>query len=362
MSEITENIPYGSDTFQCTICGAPVKYNPGTDFLHCDYCGTDIPIDSKIVEEIEELDFEKYAQNIESIDSNTAKVIACRKCGAESTFEENLKSDLCPYCNTPFIESDIHEERLIKPSYLLPFKVDDSHLRRHAIEWINSLWFAPNKLKKRALLSTQLQGVYIPCWTYDAHTETIYRGERGVTYMTTVGTGKNRRTVTQTRWSYCNGTVFLFFDDILVPASKMIPTNIMNKIYGWDTKNLVEADIRFLTGFTTEKYILNLTDGYKYAKKRMESDIDSAIRRDIGGNSQRIHSKKTKFSDIKFKLILLPVYISSYTYNNRLYHFYMNGRTGLTTGDRPYSLAKITFSVTLGIIAFILLAMFLSSQ
>lgn len=363
MSDNTENnISLGSDTFQCMNCGAALKYKPGTTFLHCDYCGSDTPIDVKTVDVVQELDFKQYAQNFEELNTKATKVISCRKCGAESTFDESLKSVECPYCTTPLIESDVHEERLIQPSYLLPFKVADNDMNKHLTTWLKSLWFAPNKLKKRALYSNKLQGVYIPCWTYDAQTNTDYSGQRGDNYYVTVGSGKNRHTVVRTRWSYCSGHISLFFDDVMIPASKMIPTPIMTKIQNWDTMNMVEADNRFLSGFITEKYVLNMTDGYQQAKQLMESEIDSAVRRDIGGDHQRVTSKRTTFSSIKFKLILLPVYMSSYTYRNKLYHFFVNGRTGRVTGDRPYSAIKIILAIITGLILIALFVFFVNGQ
>lgn len=362
MSETTENTRLGSDTYQCMNCGAALKYKPGTDFLHCDYCGADTPIGSKKVEEVQELDFEKYAQNFEELNTKTTKIIGCRKCGAESTFNESVKSASCPYCTTPLIESDIYEERLIQPSYLLPFKIEGRDTQKHLDVWLNRLWFAPNKLKKQALYTNQLQGVYIPCWTYDAQTETDYSGQKGIRYTTTVGSGKNRRTVTQTRWHYCDGHVSLFFDDIMVSASGMISREIMNKISNWDSMNMVEADNRFLSGFITEKYVMNMNTGYEQAKQIMSSEIDYAIRKDIGGDEQRINAKNTSISDIKFKLILLPVYMSSYLYKNKLYHFFLNARTGRVTGDRPYSPIKIALAVIAGIAALIAFIMFLNSN
>lgn len=356
MADVIEEIPLSSNTYQCPNCGAALKYKPGTISLHCDYCGTDTLIDAKVVEDVQELDFEQYSRDFETLNTQTTKVIGCRKCGAESTFEENLKSTDCPYCGMPLIESDIHEERLIKPSYLLPFKLSDKDINTYLSAWFKGLWFAPNKLKKRVLCSDRLEGVYVPCWTYDAQTESDYRGERGINYTRTVGSGKNTRTVTETRWSYCSGHVSLFFDDVMVPASKMISSVVMNKIENWDTMNMVEVDNRFLSGFITEKYVINMQEGYDTAKSIMESDIDYAIRQDIGGDKQRINSKKTVFSDIKFKLILLPVYISSYTYKDKLYHFFVNGRTGRVSGDRPYSVAKITLAIIAGLI---LLALFI---
>lgn len=362
MSETTENTRLGSDTYQCMNCGAALKYKPDTDFLHCDYCGTNTPIESKKVEEVHELDFEQYAQNFEKLNTQTTKIIGCRKCGAESTFNESVKSAACPYCTTPLIESDTHEERLIRPSYLLPFKIEGRDTHKHLETWLKRLWFAPNKLKKQAIQTNQLQGVYIPCWTYDAQTETDYSGQKGVNYTTTVGTGKNRRTVTRTRWYFCDGHVSLFFDDVMVPASGMISRDIMNKINNWDSMNMVEADNRFLSGFITEKYVMNMNNGYDLARQIMNSEIDYAIRRDIGGDHQRITAKNTHFSEVKFKLILLPVYMSSYIYKNKLYHFFLNGRTGRLTGDRPYSPIKIAIAIIIGIVALIAFILLLNSN
>ncbi|MFV0417302.1 MAG: hypothetical protein ACK5KT_01045 [Dysgonomonas sp.] len=350
MTDLTENIPLGSDTYQCAHCGAAMKYQPGTTFLHCDYCNSDTIIDAKPVDIVQELDFEQYARSFEKLNTKNSKIISCRKCGAESTFYENMKSVACPYCTSPLVESDAHEERLIQPSYLLPFKVSEKDILNCVGVWLKGLWFAPNKLKKRALLTNKLQGIYIPCWTYDAQTNTDYTGQRGVNYTTTVGSGKNKQTVVRTRWTYCSGRISLFFDDIMVPASRMVASGVMKKIENWDTKNMVETDNRFLSGFVTEKYVVNMDAGYETAKQIMESHIDYAIRQDIGGDHQRVDSKKTSYNNVKFKLILLPIYVSSYTYRNKLYHFFVNGRTGQITGDRPYSIIKIVLAVIAGLI------------
>ncbi|MDR0750903.1 MAG: hypothetical protein LBF62_15210 [Tannerellaceae bacterium] len=353
-----ESKPLDSDSYPCMNCGAALKYKPGTTCLHCDYCGTDTPIDTKVADEVRESDFQQYVQSFEKLNLHATKVITCRKCGAESTFDESLKSVACPYCCTPLTEPDAHEERLIQPSYLLPFKIRDNELPAYMSSWLEKRWFAPDKLKSRALYANSFQGVYIPCWTYDAQTETDYKGERGDTYTVVTGSGKNRRTETRVRWSYAAGHISLFFDDVMVPASRIINPGIMDKINNWDTMNMVEADNRFLSGFITEKYVLNMTTGYNIAKSKMEEDIRYAIRQAIGGDRQRINSAKTSFHNIKFKLILLPVYMSSYTYAGKRYHFFVNGRTGRVTGDRPYSVIKITLAVISVIILITLLALF----
>ena len=82
----------------------------------------------------------------------------------------------------------------------------------------------------------------------------------------------------------------------------------------------------------------------------MDVDIRSFVRRDIGGDEQRIHSVRTQHDNVTFKHILLPVWISTYRYSNKPYRFLINGRTGEVQGERPWSWAKILILV-LGIAA-----------
>jgi hypothetical protein len=71
------------------------------------------------------------------------------------------------------------------------------------------------------------------------------------------------------------------------------------------------------------------------------------IERDIGGDRQRIHAVETRYADIRFKHILLPVWISAFRFRDRVYRFLVNGRTGEVQGERPYSAWKIAFAVLL---------------
>lgn len=355
MSEVSDSKPIEVESYKCDCCGAYAKYKPGSNSLHCTYCGSDIAIDAKEPLIINELDFEVFRLVSENIANDATKIVVCHHCNAETTFDEKQKSMECPYCGTAIVEADIHYERLIRPSYLQPFKVSEGEVQSCMARWINKLSFAPNKLKKQAIYSNHLKGVFIPYWTYDADTITIYTGRRGDNYTVTVGQGKNRRTETRINWRSASGRVARFFDDVMIPASRLIPDKILNKLENWNKNSYVEFDKRFLAGMLTEKYSVTFTDGFNSAKRYMNSVIENDIRRDIGGDHQRITSSNTDFKEIKFKLVLLPFFISSYTYNNKLYHFYVNGRNGEISGDRPYSGWKIFFAIFFGIIAVALL-------
>ena len=94
----------------------------------------------------------------------------------------------------------------------------------------------------------------------------------------------------------------------------------------------------------------------------MDPTIRSLIRRDIGGDEQRIISMNTSYDEITFKHLLLPVYVSAYRYKNKLYQFLVNGRTGEVQGQQPYSWIKITLTILLVINIIALIIFFANSN
>ena len=222
---------------------------------------------------------------------------------------------------------------------------------------MKKLWFAPGQLKKAPLSFDHFKGIYIPYWTYDSDTFTKYTGQRGdhyfvtETYTTTVD-GKSvtrTRQVQRTRWSPAWGNVSNFFDDVLVVGSNSLPEKYIYKLEPWDLNNLVPFDKSYLSGFITEKYQIDLGDGFEKAKEIIDPKICALIRRDIGGDVQRIIAKNTNYNDITFKHLLLPVFVSAYKYKDKIYQFLVNGRTGEVQGQRPYSWIKITLAILLGL-------------
>jgi len=342
--------------FPCASCGAKVRYDPETQGLKCEYCGAvrAVPLD---VGDVEELDYHRHLAWAESQEDKLERVVfECGSCGAETTAPPDTASMECPYCETPLVHEGGSTQH-IKPRSLLPFKVSEENARKSFKKWILSLWFAPNALKKYANRTDKLNGVYVPYWTYDCNTVTWYTGQRGeyywVTehYTTTVKgkTVRRSRRVRKTRWYPATGVVFNSFDDILILASNSLPRSYARKLEPWDLDNLVPYGDAFLSGFRTESYRVDLDSGFGRATRVMEGPIRATIRRDIGGDTQRIHSVNTKYEDISFKHILLPIWISAYRFKEKVYRFLVNARTGEVQGERPWSWVKILLLV-LGII------------
>jgi LSD1 subclass zinc finger protein len=334
----------------CKNCAAKLVFEPGTTSLACPYCGTVNEIEIR-QESIDELDFDQYLKDAEKgNDIQEVSTIACEACGAVTSLDPNVVSSECPFCGNKLIVKNESTSKLIKPKSLLPFKISSKEALESFKKWLKKLWFAPPGLKKYASQAEKVAGMYLPYWTYDSDTFTNYRGQRGDDYTTTEsytdGSGKSQtRTVTKTRWTNVSGSVRLFFDDVLVIASKSLPQKKTDKLEPWDLENLVPFDEKFLSGFRSESYGLGLKEGFDVAKLKMDPKIRQAINRQIGGDHQRITWMQTTFSNITFKHVLLPIWISAYRFKNKVYRFIVNGRTGKVQGERPWCWWKIALLV-----------------
>jgi len=338
--------------FKCGQCGAKLKFQPGTNHQKCPYCGHENPIPQS-EEDIRELDFRSHLGGLAEQEGTVERLtVGCRNCGAEVTTEPNITSQECPFCGMPVVAT-AHSTRQIKPRALLPFKIDRKQAWSRFREWIDGLWFAPGDLKKKAEQQGRLVGIYVPYWTYDSDTTTFYRGQRGEHYWVTEhytvhrnGKAEHRtRRVRKTRWWPVSGTVWHSFDDVLVLASRSLPRSIAEKLEPWDLPGLVPYQDAYMGGFRAESYQVDLTEGFELAGQIMDGEIRRLVRRDIGGDEQRITSLATQHDHVTFKHILLPIWISAYRYGDKVYRFLINGRTGEVQGQRPWSFWKIALLV-----------------
>ena len=88
---------------------------------------------------------------------------------------------------------------------------------------------------------------------------------------------------------------------------------------------------------------VELAQGFDEARGIMDGTIRESVRRDIGGDHQQIDVVRSQYENIRFKYILLPIWISAYRFGPRTFRFLVNGRTGEVQGERPWSVWKIIF-------------------
>jgi len=346
----------------CANCGAELKYKPGSHQIKCEYCGYEEFIE-QAKSSFEELELQHYLEVVgNQAYTETIDLLHCKNCGGNQHVEESYKSLHCVYCGEPLIREDVEKEGWILPGALIPFQLDQKSARKIFKSWVGKIWFAPNKLKRAALDPEGLHGVYIPYWTFDSQLQARYVGQRGDYYYETqrvqTPQGVQTKKVRKTRWQPASGEVGGFVDDILINASKKKQAEIPSGISRWNIKELVPYNSNYLSGFVTEKYTIPLKEGHHRSFQRAKEIAHNWIRRDIGGDTQRIHQADIKLSEETFKHILLPLYLSTYHYSGKNYHFYINGQTGEIHGTHPISFWKIFFLVLAIIVVVALISFF----
>ncbi len=331
---------------KCKNCGGDLKFSPGTQSLKCPFCGTENENPDVVPETHEELDFNNALQAFKNSENTVeVQIEKCRACGAEVTLEPNITTAKCDYCGTGMVVSG-RSHKAMKPQYLLPFSITKDMGKKSFRDWIAKRMFAPNALKRQARLSEPVHGIYYPHWTFDSQTESTYTGERGTHYTETVTStdsdgNETTETVTRTSWTSARGSVSRFFDDVLVAASTTLKKKLTSKLNDWNFSKMVSYDDKYLQGFKAESYAIDLEEGFEEAKVEINSTIRSDIRRDIGGDEQRIHRVDTAYNAITFKYILLPIWVVMYKFKKKYYQVLINAHTGKIAGERPFSAAKI---------------------
>ena len=354
--------------YPCAQCGAELRFAPGVTRLRCAHCGHEQEIAGETpagpwgqsrTKGLEELPLARgLADDLPVAATAAVRVSKCPNCGAEVQFDGAAHAKECPFCASPVVV-DTGSERRIKPQGVLPFQLDEKTAHKAMKDWLGSLWFAPNGLLEYARAGRAMNGVYVPYWTFDAETDTDYRGQRGDAYyetrtVTVNVNGRNEQRQEQVRkisWHPVRGHVARDFDDVLAIASTALPVNLAEHLEPWDLSLVEPYRPDYLAGFQAEGYTVALADGHVTAKGKMERVIQGDIRRDIGGDEQRIDWMEVDWRAETFKHILLPVWMAAYKYNGKTYRFLVNGQSGEVQGERPWSIWKIAFAVLLAAIA-----------
>ncbi len=329
--------------FPCPQCGADITYAPGKG-LACPYCGFERGDPDSAGKAVAEYDFTAYLEKAgKGFGGDKSQDVRCEGCGAVTTMTGETMSSECPYCGSPVVVEP-PKDAAIRPEGVIPFAVTADTIMEKFRSWLKGRWFAPNALRKMAARDT-IDGVYRPFYTFDAATHSWYKGERGEYYYVketySDSEGKTaQREVRKTRWYPSSGEIEEFFDDIVIAAGKPLDWNPT-----YDLSAVKPYDAGFLSGWRAETPTVALKDAWHNAKGKMTAAIRSLCRKDIGGDEQRIDTITTSYNAVRFKLLLLPLYLSSYRFGGKIYRFQANGQTGEIQGERPYSFWKIFFLV-----------------
>lgn len=350
----------------CPECGGDAEWSAAKKALACPYCGTIVPwsdgvdpLGAAIVEHDLISALTAFKTQKRGLLTET-KSVKCESCQAISIFDPTRTAQRCDFCGSPSIMPVDNLPDAITPESLLPAVIPSTQVRDLLKKWYGSRWFAPDKLKRAALTDT-LHGIYLPYWTFDAHVDARWTAEAGYyyheteTYRDSNGRTASRQ-VRKTRWQNASGQIAHFFDDDLVPGTVGVHLDLLRKVEPFPTlKELKPYEPAFVRGWTVERYQVDLRQASETSKQQMDNIIYQLCSRDVPGDTQRDLRVFSEFQGRTFKHVLVPVWLTSYTYGPKSFQVVVNGFTGKMAGEHPLSWVKITLAVLAALLLVLLI-------
>lgn len=328
---------------KCPQCGGVMNFNPVNKNLKCPYC----EYETELVEELPaatEIDLDNALDHASHDWGIETKVVICKSCGGESVYDALQIADVCPYCGSNHVMEE-KDESTIAPGGVVVFELTAKQASEKFENWLKNKWFCPTAAKVSAK-ADKFKGVYLPHWTFDAKTFSTYTGEAGVTKYR-----KNRegKTEAYTVYHFVKGSLDKDFDDLVTTGTNRYNKHTLDQLLPFDTANNKAYKPEYISGFVAERYSIGLNDAWKTAENNMHAVIRSTVTSNIlmqeNASTVRNLSIKSNIDDVKFKYLLLPIWISSFTFNNKVYSFMVNGQTGKVSGQTPIDKVKVAVVV-----------------
>ena len=318
--------------YKCPSCGADLKFNPQTQRLACEYCGS-----SFTVEEIKKLYAGKDAQEESEADSKdedfeeNAKIYCCSSCGAEIMATAEQTALFCYYCHNPVILSGKMSGKY-RPQKIIGFKMD----RKTAIEKFKS-WcfktFVPRDFKTNQQLE-KITGMYVPFWLADCNVSAS---------LSAIGTTVRRWTsggyaYTNTKEYSVERHADFIAQGVPADGSRKIDDDLMESIEPFDYGEMEDFSSLYMSGFYADKFDVDKEEMFPRIKERVTEVCRQKLMQSARDyNSLSVKGEDYDFTSTNWLYIMLPVWFMSYKYKDKVYEFVLNGQTGKIAGSLPIS-------------------------
>ena len=286
-------------------------------------------------------DYTKAAGELEMLRAEVIKSLR-----GESAFSQSLLGSLIADAETKCLEVQ-QQLDAAQAAY------DEKQAAERFEQWIGKRRFCRKELKT-SVHPKRFKGIFLPCWTFDTHTDTTYDASYGISYQGSKG-------APQLEWDGCCGSYREFIDDQVVDGRNRREQDLLDLNRDFQVKENKAYRQEYLAGFAVERYSIDLMDAWECAKEkisaRLQRHVTNRIMAERHADEVADLKMSTVYTRIKYKLLLLPVWVICFDVNGKLYRFTVNGQNGSVSGKIPVSPAKVA-SVVLGVL--VILGLFCS--
>jgi hypothetical protein len=252
------------------------------------------------------------------------------------------------------------------PEFVLGFAVTPDQAEAIYRKWLSAGGlFRPADLGQSALIEG-LRGIYLPFWSFSVKADSRWSARIGEhwyrteTYTTTDSKGNTitqTRQVQETEWWPLSGGHHSYYSFYLVSGSKGLPQAVSEWIQPFELLALKRYNPRFLAGWLSEEYSFAREQAYVISEREFRNREAAAVAAFLPGDTHGNLSVDTTFSKVNSDLILLPIYLRSYRYKEKLYRTLINGQNGKIAGEKPIAWSRVGLMVLFFVLVFVIIAL-----
>ncbi|HEX9019584.1 MAG TPA: hypothetical protein VF806_10370 [Anaerolineaceae bacterium] len=342
--------------FQCPQCGASTQYSVTARKITCEYCGYSQEVNSETLGRSAE-GFEFRVDSLMRSDKGWGedrKELSCQHCGGVVSVSPATLSYTCPFCGSNEVLFRDPQEDVLRPRYLIPFKVDPQACQVISQKWLGGSWMVPREL--RHIPVEKFNPLYIPYWTFSTSCFATWKAEvahEKVEHYYENGQMRERRTI---EWRQEAGKVQKEFSDLLVPGTHRMNMTALGRIDKFDVADLVLYEPSFLAGMQALSYDVPLEQAWDLGRHLIRDRIRRACLDRASSTQVRNLNITLNFQNEQWRYILAPLYTSIYRFDDKTFQVLINGQSGKIAGPRPVDWEKVWW-----VIAALLLPGFLTS-
>ncbi len=339
--ELGEKRPEVVD-FKCPQCGATIAYDVAQGGLACEYCGYTKPVEETRLGRAA-AGFEFKVETLERSEKGwgeARKEMACQRCGGVISTPPDVLAFACPFCGSNKVLLREPLEDVLRPRYLLPFKVSPQDCGAGVQKWLGSSWMLPPGLREQARIE-KYNPLYIPYWTFSARGDAVWKAQVAhevVEHHTVNGRTEETRRI---EWREEAGKVQKGFSDLLVPGTGHLNLSVLARVDRYNLADLILYEPAHLAGMNAQAYDLPLEEAWDAARQIMRENIRKACLDHASSTNVRNFTMTLDFCDEEWRYILAPLYTSVYQYQNKPYQVLINGQSGKIAGPRPVDWEKV---------------------
>lgn len=334
-------------TYRCPQCGAGTQFDVAAGGVACEHCGHSVKADAGQPAEHLEFTLEALAAGAQGWGVERRQ-LHCEACGADLALADGALTARCPFCASAQVNVRAASGDGLRPGGVAPFTVDMAATGSRAQAWLGSGWFHPAGLSSLARLES-FMGVYLPFWIFGARLQSEWKAEVGYEETETYFDSRDMKHKTRqvVRWRWEHGAAAVDVDDLPVVGTSRVNGAVLSDILPFDLAAVQTFSPDFLAGFQAQGYDVPLPQAWETGKAEMRERAQAACRAQIRSGHVRNLHVTADFADETWRYVLLPLYVSAYRYEDRVFQVMVNGQTGAVAGQKPVAWGKVWAAIAL---------------